>query len=211
MSRYAIYYTPPPDSALEALGARWFADPAVEALTEQPRRYGFHATLKAPFRLAEGRDEAGLAAALAAFCAGRPPAGIGRLQLADLDGFLALVPERQDDALARLAGDCVTAFDGWRAPAGAAELARRRAAGLTASQEANLARWGYPYVLADFRFHMTLTRRLAPDETAEARRRLEPLLAPALARPATLEALSLAVEPAAGSSFEVRRRIALAG
>jgi hypothetical protein len=34
------------------------------------------------------------------------------------------------------------------------------AAGLNQSQVANLDRWGYPYLFADFRFHMTLTGKV---------------------------------------------------
>src|SRR5690606_25636692 len=103
------------------------------------------------FRLADGRGEAELQAALEAFCATRRPVSIGRLVLADLKGFLALVPERQEAALEELAADCVTAFDGFRAPPGEAELARRRAAGLSARQDRYLHAWGYPYVLEEFR------------------------------------------------------------
>lgn len=211
MTRYALYYTPPPDSPLDVFGARWFALAEVAALTAQPRLYGFHATLKAPFRLAAGRDEAALFTALADFCAGTARVDVGRLALADLDGFLALVPERQDAALERLAGDCVEFFDGFRAPAGDAELAKRRAGGLSARQEANLSRWGYPFVGEDFRFHMTLTRRLAASETSAARAALAPLVASALSRPLTLDALSLSVQPGEAAPFEVRRRLALAG
>lgn len=211
MTRYALYYTPPLDSPLGRLGARWFADPAVEALTAQPRLYGFHATLKAPFRLAEGRDEAELSRALADFCAGRAPAEVGPLQLADLDGFLALVPERQGPAIERLAADCVTEFDAFRASPREAELERRQGAGLSRRQEALLARWGYPYVLEDFRFHMTLTRRLDAAEKESAAATLEPLVAPALAEPLTVEAISLSVQPEEGDWFEVRERLPLGG
>ena len=48
-------------------------------------------------------------------------------------------------------------------PPGAAELERRRKAGLSAAQEKMLLRWGYPYVLDEFRFHLTLTGRLQPE------------------------------------------------
>ncbi|MEX2631150.1 MAG: DUF1045 domain-containing protein [Tistlia sp.] len=211
MRRYALYFTPPGGSPLADLGACWFTDPAVTDITARPSLYGFHATLKAPFRLAAGREEGALLAALDDFCAARPPVGIGRLLLAELEGFLALVPARQSAELERLAADCVAAFDGFRAPAGEAERARRRAAGLSARQERHLLRWGYPYVADDFLFHMTLSRRLDPAEAAAAKSRLAPLAAPALAGPVLLDALSLSVQPAAGAPFEVRRRIALSG
>src|SRR5262249_54746601 len=52
---------------------------------------------------------------------------------------------------------CVTAFDNFRSPVTPEERRRRLGAGLTNRQIENLDRWGYPYVLEDFRFHMTLT------------------------------------------------------
>jgi len=55
-------------------------------------------------------------------------------------------------------------FDLFRRPPDEAEIARRRKAKLTAQQEAYLQKWGYPYVFDEFRFHMTLTRRLTPEE-----------------------------------------------
>ena len=62
-----------------------------------------------------------------------------------------------------MAGACVRDLDEFRAPAGEAELARRRKAGLSARQEALLTQWGYPYVFEEFRFHLTLSGRL-PEE-----------------------------------------------
>ena len=90
-----------------------------------------------------------------------------RLQVAALGGFLALVPEEAPPALAALEEALVTGLDAFRAPADAAETVRRRMAGLDAVEEENLRRWGYPYVLRRFRFHMTLTGPLP----AEARAR----------------------------------------
>ena len=71
-----------------------------------------------------------------------------RLRLAALGGFLALVPEEAPAALAALAEALRH-----RARRRSARrrcrrrLARRRVAGLDAVEEANLRRWGYPYVL----------------------------------------------------------------
>jgi hypothetical protein len=56
-----------------------------------------------------------------------------------------------------LAASCTTIFDAYRAPTSPQERARRLASGLSQSQIQNLDRWGYPFVLSEFRFHMTLT------------------------------------------------------
>ena len=154
----------PPAGLPSALAAR------RAEITAEPRRYGFHATLKAPFRLAAGATVAALDAAAAALAAGQAGFAL-RLRVAEVGRFVALVPEGDAGAVAALAAACVTGLDGFRAPPSAEELARRRAAGLDARGEAHLARWGYPYVLDRFRFHMTLTGALGEDRRARWRRR----------------------------------------
>ena len=183
-ARYAIYYTPPADDALTWRAAAWLGRDAftgahlarpslpglegldLDALTEDPRRYGFHATLKAPFELAPGADEAalldfaeGFAARRAPFEAAIAPAALGR--------FLALRLAKPSPAMQALHGACVREFDRFRAPLGDFDLARRRKAPLTAEQDARLVAWGYPYVFDDFRFHMTLTGSLPDAATGE--------------------------------------------
>jgi len=223
--RHAVYWVPA--GALGRWGAGWLGwdveagravdHPEVDGLprplpeiTEEPRRYGLHATLKPPFRLAEGRSEAGLEAAVAALAATLAPVRGPGLALTRIGGFLALVPEEgpgdgpQDAplgtgaALARLAAATVAALDGFRAPPGKAELVRRRAAGLTPAQEENLRRWGYPYVMGEFRFHVTLTGPLGPSEAGAVEVALGgalrgPLGGPPL-RPFALDALAHVAE-----------------
>jgi len=178
--RYAIFYAPPAGSALGDFGAAWLGWDAeagervihpeiaglplpVEELTESPRKYGFHGTLKPPFRLAEGVGQSDISAAIAELAAMLEPFATPPLVLRGLGRFVALVPSRPDAALAALAAESVRRLDHLRAPLSEAELARRRAAGLSAAQEANLTRWGYPYVLEEFRFHLTLTGPVAPE------------------------------------------------
>jgi hypothetical protein len=132
-----------------------------EAITREPRRYGFHATLRAPFRLRRGVDEKLLVHELDAFaaaCRAPPPTP---LKLGTPGDFIALVPEAPSPAIDQLAADCVRAFDQFRAPLSAAERKRRLAAGLTKRQVKYLERYGYPYVMDEFRFHMTLTGPLS--------------------------------------------------
>ena len=201
--RYAIYYTPPPESALARFGAAWFARnvPGLEA----PRRYGFHGTLKAPFGLAAGASEGELLCAVGSFAAARRALSGPTLRLSEMAGFLALAPSEPFDELDRLAADCVAAFDGFRAPATEAELTRRRRTGLSARHEALLLRWGYPYVMDAFRFHMTLTERLDKEGLARERAEAEAMFAgPALSL--FVDAVTVTVEPAAGEAFRVLRR-----
>jgi putative phosphonate metabolism protein len=195
--RYAVYYAPEPGSALARFGAAWLGRdaetgrpagpleppglprPAAE-LTGPPRRYGFHGTLKAPFRLAEGAAPARLTAALAGLARETPAFTLPRLELRALGDFLALVPSAPCPPLGALAAACVTRLDGFRAPMPPVEHARR-AAGLGPVEAAHLARWGYPFVLDAFRFHLTLSGPLPPEERAATATALAPVLAPILA------------------------------
>lgn len=219
--RYAIYYAPAPGSALDALGRNWLGRDAVTGaavaqpdvadiaeITSEARHYGFHATLKPPFALAPGRAEAMLMVALAEFAASRRKLVAPPLKLAAIGRFLALIPSAAAPELHQLADLCVTRFDRFRAPADEAELAKRRAAGLTPAQDALLQRWGYPYVLEEFRFHMTLTRRLDAAEQARLEPVLAPLVAPATAGPLVIDALSLFAQADRASPFRLIRRFA---
>ena len=173
--RYAIYFAAARDSALDRFGAEhlgydaWSGDDLPfpdglpvdwRELTSDPRKYGFHATLKAPFALAPGKSEAELTAACADFA--RTPRAVPVIapMVDSISGFIAVVPAKPSDELTRLAADCVRAFDPFRAPLTAEDRARRGPDRLTERQRDYLDRWGYPYVLDEFRFHMTLTGRL---------------------------------------------------
>jgi putative phosphonate metabolism protein len=226
-ARYAIYWVPPAGSPLARLGEAWlgrsaegaavaarpapdgFAAAALEAITAEPRRYGLHATLKPPFRLAPGHSVEALAKALAEFAARLAPVSAPALRLKRIARFLALMPGARDAALDAFAAASVAHFDGFRAPPEAAEIARRQRARLTAAQQANLARWGYPYVMGEFRFHVTLTGPIDSDVAA----RLEPFLgaffAPAMAAPLEIRELALFREPAPGAAFELIERVAI--
>jgi putative phosphonate metabolism protein len=176
--RYAIYYAPASGSVLDDFGARLLgydaysgdnlpfpddvtlAQPDWRELTQDPRKYGFHATLKAPMALAPGKTEAELAAACETF------AGTARLipviapVVDSISGFIAVIPAQPSAELLQLAADITREFDSFRAPLSPEDRARRNPAKLTARQCDYLDRWGYPYVMEEFRFHMTLTGRL---------------------------------------------------
>lgn len=179
--RYAIYYTPEPGSALDRFGAELlgcdaatgedlsFPDGVLQRardwreLTRDPRKYGFHATLKAPLSLAPGKTEADLLTACEAFAKTPRPIPVIKPVVGSISGFIAVVPAEPSADLEQLAADCAQEFDSFRAPLTAEDRARRNPSMLTPRQRDYLDRWGYPYVMQDFRFHMTLTGRLPPE------------------------------------------------
>ncbi len=212
-TRYAIYWAPDSDHPLAQVGADWLAQ--TGAPVSEPALYGFHATLKPPFRLASGCSEADLLAATQALARRQRVFAMPALQLAWLQGFLALRPTEAlapDHPLWRLADACVTELDHLRRPPDEAELRKRRAAGLDAEQEDLLLRWGYPHLLQRWRFHMTLSenafagRRDSPSAQA-LHARLAALLAPALARPLRCDSISVFRQAGPGRAFEPWRRV----
>ncbi|HYG90643.1 MAG TPA: DUF1045 domain-containing protein [Azospirillum sp.] len=226
--RFALYFAPENGSVLDEFGWRWLGrrpdsaelgplpavglDPDRQAgLVADARRYGFHATLKAPFRLGEGMDDASLRDAAAAFARQRRPFVEPPFVLKDLHGFLALRPRQPSAALDELAGDCVRAFDRFRAPSTTAERQKRLAAPLTDRQKELLDTWGYPYVFDQFRFHLTMTRPLHDDERAGVRNLLERLSAPVLREPVEVRSLCLFEQAAPGTPFVLAARFPFGG
>lgn len=173
--RYAIYYAPDPGSVLDRFGAELIGydahrgldvpfppglPPDWDDISRDPRKYGFHATLKAPMALAAGRHEDDLLAACETF-AGTPRALPQITPVIDtIDGFTAIVPDKRCPDLEKLAAACVREFDSFRPPLTEDDRARRNPSKLSPRQRDYLERWGYPYVFDEFRFHMTLTGRL---------------------------------------------------
>jgi len=173
--RYAIYYAPTPDSVLHRFGSALLGYDAASSddlpfpdgvapdwreLTQDPRKYGFHATLKAPISLADGRSEADLVEACGVFAGRARRIPVIEPVVDAISGFIAVIPGKRSDELQQLAADCVTEFDAFRAQLSPEDRARRKPERLTERQREYLDRWGYPYVMEEFRFHMTLTGRL---------------------------------------------------
>lgn len=225
MERYAVYFAPSPGSALARFGAQWlgwdaeialpvpqpnagvFSANELAAFTESPRRYGFHGTLKPPFRLAGGTTYAELREAVAELARQTKPIDIGKLRLKRLQRFLALVPTENVPTLEELAGRCVMDLDHFRAPASLAEIERRRRAKLSARQDQLLLQWGYPYVLEQFRFHLTLTGSLDEADLIRVEDHLSPALEPVLAEPVVLSDLCIFGDPGGGRSCRILARI----
>lgn len=181
--RYAIYYAPEHGSRLDRFGAEHLGYDAYDGtdvpfppetklpadwrqMTQDPRKYGFHATLKPPMALASGRSEDELIAACAGFASTPRAIPVIEPVVDAISGFIAIVPATVSSPLEHLAADCVRAFDRFRAPLTEADRARRNPSRLTPRQRDYLERWGYPYVMEEFRFHMTLTGRLDPEQAS---------------------------------------------
>ena len=174
----------------------------LSEITASPRHYGFHATLKAPFGLAQGAEAGTLVDALTTFVAGREPIDV-RLKVASLGDFIALVPAEPVPALQRLADDAVRDFESFRAPLTPEDRERRRPERLTARQREYLDRWGYHWVFEEFVFHMTLTGRLDEPEHSRVRALLERLTEPFLQEPLRIDQVALFTQTHRVAPFRV--------
>lgn len=212
--RYAIYFSPKgtklADFGARALGydihsARALPQLALKTLapapwaevTRQARLYGFHATLKAPFRLAPGQTQSALEQAFLDFCNQHRPAPLPDMQVRLHHGFLAVTPAYQPPALEQLEQAILEGFEPFRAPLTTAEVDRRQPARLTDRQRSYLARFGYPYILEDFQFHMTLSQNISQAPWSDAlREELNQHLVQRVPRnDLSLDTLALVVQP----------------
>lgn len=213
--RLAIYWTPAPESALGRFGAAWFGEGGAperfglppelwECAVRSPARYRLHATLKAPFRPADNATPASLGRALDEFCAVRRAPIAGPLRFLRFDSFLGLAPEPPRAEVEWLAAECVTAFDHFRAPPDEADRARRSELG---PREAGLFEaFGYPWVLSDFAFHITLAGPLEPAELDRIERALAPHLEGIIGAPLVIDALTLLGDPGGGRRLDILSR-----
>ena len=222
--RFALSFAPKPDTDFARLADAWLGRDAYTAepveqpaiagftaeefsgITADPRRYGFHGTLKAPFKLADGATEANLIAELESFAALREPVPAGDMKADTLHGFVALVPAGEADALGGFADEVVRHFDRFRAPLTPEDRARRNPSAMSERQRENLDRWGYPYIFEDFGFHLTLSRRLDPERADMLRARAANHFASVLEAPLFVDALTLFIEKAPGLPFTVLQR-----
>jgi hypothetical protein len=176
--RCAVFFVPNMQSIWWQAGCHWLGrcaltnQPATQptlagisqanqwALTADPRRYGWHATLKAPFKILPGETITSVVSALRALAKTLPAFDLPALQVSQQDGYLSLRPEGDLSHINRTAASCVMSIHHLAAPLDNADLERRRQAPLTPMQDQLLMAWGYPYVLEAFQFHMSLTGRL---------------------------------------------------
>jgi len=215
LPRYAIYFAPAPATAWWNFGAEWLGRGSVQyaspegiaqdvwrRMTDEPRRYGFHATLKAPFRLARSIHADPLRQRLRQLAQGLRSIPLGTMRPMHLPGFVALVPATQPPGLDELAARCVSELDDLRAPLAPQEIQRRRPESLDDRGRELLLRYGYPHVLDRFRFHMTLAMCADDDLAAKAISLAERIVAPLnREHPLVLDRLCLFVERAPGAPF----------
>jgi putative phosphonate metabolism protein len=225
--RYALYFSPAADHPLTTTASRWLGRDAytgeafptpevnglsveeVHALTADPRRYAFHATLKAPFELADGKTEAELIEAFEEFAATTEAFDIPNVIVGQLGRFFALVPDRVYPELQDYAARIVEDFEPFRAPLSDADITRRKPETLSPQHRDNLMRWGYPHVMGEFRFHMTLSGQVPPEQAPAMRAALEPRFAEFVNRPLSINGIALFVEPARGADFIAHRWLPL--
>lgn len=222
--RYAIYFAPEKDTPLYQFGRTWFGqdidnntcdierrcyglgDETVRRLTLVPSRYGFHATLKAPFYLADAKSPHLLQQEIRNFAARQRPFKLHNLTLAEYDGQLVLALADKNEELDKLARACVANFDEFRAPLTKQERDRRNQKFLTERQHNLFEQWGYPYTFEEYRFHITLTGPITNKEITQ----LLPVLAPALKdvsmEPVTVKSICLFGDPGDNRRFKLIER-----
>lgn len=229
-ARYAVYFAPDADDPLWAFGCDVLGgDPASggarasqppvgisredwEALTSGPRRYGFHATIKAPFEPAEGMDEAEIVAALDGFAADERAFEIAPLRPVLHHDYVVLIPEADSAELRALEARAVRDLDHLRAPLSQDDLARRLKAPLTERQRLHLTAFGYPYIFEDFRFHMTLAGPCPVPFGEAVRKALAARFRERVPhRPLRIASLALFAEPRRGQNFRLVHKAAFRG
>jgi len=226
MKRYAIYFAPPRGSALWNFGNSWLGrdvetgeelrrpaiigleDVDIDELTSSPSLYGFHATIKPPFRLSNPFDLGDLVKSLEEFAAARKSFECSLAGPSEIGNFIAFALGYASAEMDSLASEAVEFFDLYRSPLTDEELRKRRAVSLTSRQEENLQNWGYPYVKEDFRFHMTLTNAV---KTVALRSKLKEALSDAaqtagVIGPTEISGLALYEQPGLGMPFKLLRR-----
>lgn len=226
-ARFALYYAPPRESAWWTEGCAWLGrDPEadvtlaapqpsalqrpLQALTEAPRRYGWHGTLVPPFRLAPGVTPQQTLETARTWALRQSSFDL-LVEAATLGNFVALrasTPEG-DAHMRALAADALRTLAPLRAPLAAADLARRHAAPLTPRQRELLDAWGYPYVFEEFRFHMTLSSSLDDARERDALGAWWAQRVPQLGA-LPVHGAALFVEPAPGAPFVLWQRLPFA-
>lgn len=228
MTRFAVYYAPEPAHPLWDAGCSWLGrDPhrpdrqlPPRESTGEPRRYGFHATLKSPMHLRPDATPDQFVEAVSALAARTARFAMPSLEVGTLGRFIALRPAvdlAASHPLRRLADACVRDLDPWRAmPPADALQCRCSDRSLSPTQKEFLRQWGYPHVFDHWRFHMTLSDDFPEDDEASADRmrhlqaQARRHFADALAQPLGCDSLCIFCEPAPGAPFLLSHRIALA-
>ncbi len=223
--RFAIYYAPSPNSKLAEFGRIWFGNHVTENedvrifgldqnlvahITEKPARYGLHATLKAPFQIAEGFEFKQLLKHAKRFAQNRKSFSLGKLKQTWFGNTMTLVPEGSNHQVNQFASQCVLGFEDFRAPLTMKERTRRLEANLNLHQRLMLEELGYPYVLSEFQFHITLTASLSEEDKEVVLPKLSPVLEHVCEEPCLIDNIAIAGDPGNGKPFQIIEQFALA-
>ena len=227
--RYAIYYLPQPDDPLFLKSSAWLgwnshlgaicerphiekiAGTELRQLTSKPAVYGFHATLKPPFFLADGLREEDLVEDLEAFARAEYVTRLNSLEISDLGSFLALTEMTKSSSVSELAAKCVRNFDLFRREMTPEEFSRRKTANLTRAQMLLLETWGYPYVFEEYKFHMTLSGPLNRDQSRVVARVLNEYLSNEFKTTRVIDHITLLRQENLESNFNVVHSTQLMG
>ena len=123
---------------------------------EQPAKYGFHATLKAPFRLKRNVKTKNFYDVISHIAAQHSRFKIKGLKIVYSKKFTFITSRKPNKLLRNLENDLVKHLDTFRAELNKTEIKKRIPDSLTFKQNKYLKEWGYPFVFDQFKFHMTL-------------------------------------------------------
>lgn len=214
--RYAIYWMPSPSSQLDEFARQWFGgvnsfdlEPGLAAkAVKTPKRYGFHATIKAPFRPIPSLVPEEISAELERFCSRRRRIVTRPLALERFQNYLALCPSGRRAELEWLASECVVHFDRFRAALNGEDRERRKGS-LSPRGLQHFGQFGYPYIFDLFYFHISLAGPLEPRELDHVSAALRPRLVAIANEDFVFGELCLCGDPGEGRDFEVIGRFPL--
>ncbi len=185
-SRFAIYYAPPKGSVLEEFGKYWFGwDPLVAKFINNKQRinylnrfgiknlksidnnilmakkYGFHGTLIPPFKLNNNYNRKKLFKKIEVVAKKYKKFNFYKFKLKKIDNFYAFVQSKKNNNINKLSNRLVRELFKFRSPLTKKEIDRRNPSKLSKLQLSILYKWGYPYLMSQFNFHMTLASEVS--------------------------------------------------
>lgn len=230
--RVAFFFAPASQSPLAIFGAHWLGWDAemgksvphldrfevykyghntpFSDIVATPSKYGFHGTLKAPFRLAAGKSIKALCDAGRTFGKQTHKFTLENLRVTQLGSFIAITQGAPSSELNELASNIVRTFDQFRAPLTDQDITKRRQQNLTARQDELMLKWGYPFIFDAFKFHLTLSGKLEQDEMTSTLNVLNEHLTDILKDPIDVRDICLFGERNDGR-FEIIERFPLLG
>ena len=180
-SRYAIYYAPPKESSLEEFGRYWFGwDPLNAKLINNKQRinylnrfgiknlknidknvliakkYGFHGTLIPPFKLNKNYSTNKLFKKTDEIAKKFKKFKFYKFKLKKINNFYAFVQNKKNSNINKISNRLVKELFKFRSPLTKKEIDKRNPSKLSKLQLNILHKWGYPYLMSEFKFHMTI-------------------------------------------------------